>query len=190
MIERYRRNDDVDKYAELTKDIEFLSAMRMYKSEAALSDHYLERCYHDSIRTSDRGRMTLIKEEYFDFGYMLMDNLSSSLTEVKVLSKMDVLRLEKEAILSNKPLWEMFIESSKKVEYVDEDRKRKMFELLVKKTVHALFEDVLKTVRVKHTSRGTKQNMTGQAFRDEMKGMTRKKNSKDVNKKLKSIEPY
>jgi hypothetical protein len=58
MIERYRRNDDFHKYEELTEDINFLSAMRMYKSEAALSDHYLEKCYHDSIRTSDRGRMT------------------------------------------------------------------------------------------------------------------------------------
>jgi hypothetical protein len=59
MIERYRRNDNFHKYEELTEDINFVSAMRMYKSEAALSDHYLEKCYHDSIRTSDRGRMTL-----------------------------------------------------------------------------------------------------------------------------------
>jgi hypothetical protein len=36
----------------------------------------------------------LIKEECFDFGYsMLMDNLSSAVTEEKLLAKMDVLRL-------------------------------------------------------------------------------------------------
>jgi hypothetical protein len=131
MIERYRGNDDFHKYEELTGAINFLSAMRMYKSEAALSGHYLEKCYHDSIRTSDRGRMTLIKEEYFDFGFMLMDSLSSAVTD-------NVLRLEKEAILNRKPLWEYFREASKKVEYATEDNKRKMFELLVKKTIHAV----------------------------------------------------
>ena len=159
----------------MTTEVEFLSAMRMYRSEAALSDHYLENCYHDTIRTADRGHLTLIREEYFDFGYMLMDNISSSVTEDILLSKMDVLRLVKEALLSNDPLWEMFIVSSKKVECVTEGDRRKMFELVVEKAVHALFEDVLKRLRAKHTSRGTKQNITGQGFRDEIKGMTRRK---------------
>jgi hypothetical protein len=113
---------------------------------------------------------------------MLMDNLSSAVTEEKLLAKMDVLRLEKEAILNSKPLWEKFREASKKVEYVTEDNKRNMFELLVKKTIHAVFEDAFKTLCAKHTSRGTRQNITGQAFRDELKGMTRSKKSKDVNK--------
>ena len=175
MKERFRRNDDEEKYAELTKEIEFLSAMRMYKSEAALSDHYLENCYHDTMRTSDRGHMTLVREEFFEFGYMLMDNLSSSVTEGKLLSKMEVLRLEKEAILNNTPLWEMWKVSSEKVQCVTEGDRKKMFEYVVKKTVHTKFEDVFKGLRGKLTARGTKQNISGLSFRGEMKGMDRKK---------------
>jgi hypothetical protein len=100
---------------------------------------------------------------------MLMDNLPSAVTEVKLLSKMeDVLRLEKEEILNNKPLWEKFLESSKMVGFVGEDNKRKMSQLLVKKTTNALFEVTFKTLRANHTSRGTKQNITGLAFRGEI----------------------
>ena len=63
-VERYRYDPEINCYSELSKEIDFMQEMRMYKSEAALSDQYLKNCYHDTMRTLDRGRMTLIKEDF------------------------------------------------------------------------------------------------------------------------------
>ena len=94
-VERIKYDPEIDRYSELSKEINFMQEMRMYKSDAALSDQYLKNCYHDTMRTLDRGHMTLIKEEFFTFGYQLLDSISAAATEEKVMARIGVLKLAK-----------------------------------------------------------------------------------------------
>ena len=69
--------------------------MKMYKNEAALSDQYLKNCYHNTMRTLERGRMTLIKEEFSNFGYKLLDSISIAATVEKIMAQVNVLTIVK-----------------------------------------------------------------------------------------------
>ena len=89
----------------------------MYKSDTALSDQYLKNCYHSTRRTLDRGHMTLIKEDFFEFKYKLLDSISSTATEEKIMTRRDVLKIAKSNLLKDTSLWEMFLESTVKINF-------------------------------------------------------------------------
>ena len=72
-----------------------MKELRIYKSDTALSDQYLKNCYHSTMRTLDRGCMTLIKEDFFKFGYTLLDSISSAATEEKIMARRNVLKMAK-----------------------------------------------------------------------------------------------
>ena len=154
-----------------------MQEMRMYKSDAALSDQYLKNCYHDTMRTLDRGRMTLIKEEFFTFGYQLLDSISTAATEEKVMARVGVLKIAKLNLLQDESLWEMFLDSTSKIQIdgITVENKKGIFQLLVEKSTNTWFEDTFKRLRAKHTARGTKKNKTGQTFREHLKSYTKSK---------------
>ena len=114
-VERYRYDPELNRHSELSKEIDFMKELRMYKSDAALSDQYLKNCYHSTMRTLDRGRMTLIKEDFFEFGYKLLDTISSTATEEKIMTRRDVLKIAKSNLLKDTSLWKMFLESTSKI---------------------------------------------------------------------------
>ena len=71
---------DNEKIEKLTNEIGFLSNMRIYVEEALLSEFYLDKCYDSFLHSSNRGFLTLVSEEYFDFGIELMKKVPSLLT--------------------------------------------------------------------------------------------------------------
>jgi hypothetical protein len=79
-----------EKTEKLEDEIDFLSNMRMYTEEALLSQSYLDKCYDSFLRSSNTGFMTLVSEEYFDFGIELMKKVSSSITVEKLQNDLDV----------------------------------------------------------------------------------------------------
>ena len=147
----------------------------MYKSEAALSDTYLEKYCDSFMRTNDRGYLTLIREEYFEFGYQLLDIISSTFTSQKLVNTENILEKQKEALLENKGLMKKFLDSSKGNSIINEEGKIKIFELLVKKVCNVVFEDALKRFRTANTARGTRNAITGLGFRQEIQAQGRKK---------------
>ena len=58
--------------------------------------------------------MTLVPEEYFDFGVELMKKVSSSITVEKLQNDLDVTAPAKEAILEDNELITKFMECSRK----------------------------------------------------------------------------
>jgi len=58
----------------------------------------LDKCYDSFLRSSNRGFMTLVSEEYFDFGIELMKKVSSSLTVEKLQNDLDVTATAKQSI--------------------------------------------------------------------------------------------
>ena len=79
--ERYRYDPELNCHSELIIEIDFMKELTMYKSDAALSDQYLKNWYHSTIRSLNRGRITLSREDFFKFGYKLLDSISSAATE-------------------------------------------------------------------------------------------------------------
>jgi hypothetical protein len=101
-----------EKTEKLQDEIDFLPKMRMYAEEALLSQSYLDKCYDSFLQSSNRGFMTLVSEEYFDFGVELMKKVSSSITVEKLQNDLDVTAAAKQAILEDNELITKFIECS------------------------------------------------------------------------------
>ena len=114
-VERYRYDSELNRHLELSVEIDFMKKMRMYKSDAALSDLYLKNCYHSTMRTFDRGRITLMKEDFFEFGYKLLDIISSVATEEKIMARRGVLKIAKSNLLEDKNLWNMFLKPTSQI---------------------------------------------------------------------------
>ena len=72
----------------------------------------------------------------------------------------------------------MFLESTSKINIdgITKENKKGIFQSLVEKSTNTWFEDSFKRLRAKHTARGTQKNKTGQAFRETLKGFTKRKN--------------
>ena len=84
-------------FKSVENDIQFLSQMRIYATDALKSDSYLKNCYNPCLRVYNRGWLTLVNENYFVFGEKLMEKVSSSLTEWKISTeKNDIDKSKKE----------------------------------------------------------------------------------------------
>ena len=77
------------------------------------------------------------------------------------MTQRDVLKIAKSNLLQDISLWEIFLESTSKIniEGITEENKKGIFQLLVEKSTNKWFE--------------TKK--TGQTFRDALKGYTKSK---------------
>jgi hypothetical protein len=123
--EKLEENVANEKTEELADEIDFLSNMRMYAEEALLSESYLEKCYDSFLQSSNRGFMTLVSEEYFDFGIELMKKVSSSVTVQKLQNDLDVTATAKQSILQDDKLITKFIECSKDNTCLEEAGRKK-----------------------------------------------------------------
>ena len=73
--------DFTDGYIRCNNEVEFLSRMRTYTAHGLLSEKYMETYYDSVLRSNNRGYLTLVNEDYFEFGYKLMKLVSESLTQ-------------------------------------------------------------------------------------------------------------
>ena len=142
--EKIKEHVDNEKTEKLTNEIEFLSNMRIYAEEALLSESYLDKCYDSFLRSSNRGFMTLVSEEYFDFGVELMKKVSSSLTVEKLQNDLDVTATAKQSILQDDELIRIFLKCSEENTCLEEaEEKKNIYYALVGKVVNARFSEEL-----------------------------------------------
>ena len=139
----------------LGKEIKFLSEMRTYISEVILSEVYLEKCYDSFLRSSNRGYMTLVSEEYFDFGLRLMKKIANSLTQDVIKSELGVTKKAKQSLFRDNDLKQMFMNCCKDSNHLEKKQeKEKMYQELVNKTANAKYSDEFRAYREAHTVRG------------------------------------
>ena len=183
---RKKREETVanEKTEKLQDEIDFLSNMRMYAEEALLSESYLDKCYDSFLRSSNRGFMTLVSEEYFDFGVELMKKVSSSITVEKLQNDLDVTAPAKEAILEDNGLITKFIECSRENKCLEEVEKKKLYNELVEKVVNARFCEEFRAYRAEFTARGSENKQNNFTLRQTLDSYARKRQaSTDKNKK-------
>ena len=88
----------------ITEKVDFLSGMRIYHQEAAKSESYIRNCYDPRLRLYNRGWLTLVNEEYFEFGNKLMIKASSAMTQTILKTKKDPVGTSKLQIKEDKKL--------------------------------------------------------------------------------------
>ena len=135
-----------------------------------LSDEYLDNCYDIFLQSANRGYMTLVKDGYFEFRKKLMEVLSSLVTQEKPLNEKHVTEKAIESLVKNNELMEMFLESSKNNTHLKEEEKKKMYHVLVNKTANIRWADEMRAFCEAHTTHASKANITGQEFRQSLKG--------------------
>eukprot|EP00536_Pseudo-nitzschia_multiseries_P004291 jgi/Psemu1/9647/gm1.9647_g len=126
---------------QLRKEIDFLSSMRFYAEEALQSQVYLDKCYGSFLRSSNRGRLTLVNEQYFHFGVMLMKKVLASVDQQKLDNDPYVTANANDDILKNDELLEVFLDCSKGNVYLGKlsSEQNKIFAELVDKLINASF---------------------------------------------------
>eukprot|EP00536_Pseudo-nitzschia_multiseries_P019316 jgi/Psemu1/60050/gm1.60050_g len=105
--------------------------MRIYAKGALQSQTYLEKCYDSFLRSANRGKLTLLNEQYFDFGVQAMKKVDLNMTEHA-----------KKEIMGDQELLDLFLDCSKSNDYLEEDReKQKIFKELLDQVVNARFSE-------------------------------------------------
>ena len=163
---RREDNEDSVKGLKLKNEISFLSHMRMYAEEALLSQSYLDKCYDSFLRSSNRGFMTLVSEEYFAFGVEAMKKVSSALTGEKLQNQLQTTQKEKQRILNDKSLLDLFMDCSANNNHLDgEEEKKIIFYELMEKIVNARFGEEIRAHKEEFTTRGSKNKKTNLTLR-------------------------
>lgn len=67
--------EESDGFQKLHNEIDFLSNMRIYAEEVLLSKFYVDNYYDCFLRSTNRGFMTLVNENYFEFGFKLIKKI-------------------------------------------------------------------------------------------------------------------
>eukprot|EP00536_Pseudo-nitzschia_multiseries_P014605 jgi/Psemu1/215285/e_gw1.735.4.1 len=154
------------------EEIDFLSSMRFYAEESLQSQVYLDKwCYDSFLRSSNRGRLSLVNEQYFHFGVMLMKKVSASVDQEKLGNDSDVTANAKDDILKNDELLEVFLDCvhvAKAMFTWELSEKKKIFAELIDKVINARFSEEIRPYREKHTVRGTKYKGTNLTMREEI----------------------
>jgi hypothetical protein len=182
--EKLEENMANEKTKKFEDEIDFLSNMRMYAEEALLSQSYLDKFYDSVLRSSNRGFMTLVSEEYFELGIELMKKVSSSITVEKLQNDLDVTATAKQSILQDNELITKFIECSKDNTCLEEVEKKKIYNELVEKVVNARFWEEFRAYRAEFTARGSHNKENNFALRQSLDSYScKRKANKDKNKK-------
>ena len=167
-IKMIRKMDEEDnkKGIQLRKEIDFLSSMRFYAEEALQSESYLDGCYDTYLRSLNRGRLTLVNEEYFQFGVVTMEKVAAALTQEKLRNDINVTENAKKAVLNDIELFDVFLDCSKNNTHVkDRDNMKNIFSELLEKVVNARFSEEMRAYTEEYTTRGSKNNPTKLALR-------------------------
>ena len=88
--------------------------------------------------------MTLMNENYFEFGFKLMKKVALALTKFKLESDIDAAEKGKKEIMNDADLWDEFLQISLKHnnQFLKEEKSIKCLYLeLIEKTVNARFSD-------------------------------------------------
>eukprot|EP00536_Pseudo-nitzschia_multiseries_P008597 jgi/Psemu1/20791/gm1.20791_g len=166
-----------------------ISCMRFYTEEALRSQAYLDKCYDSFLRSSNRGRLTLVNEQYFHFGVMLMKKVSASVDQEKLGNNPDATANAKGDILKNDELLEVFLDCSKGNVYLGKlSEKKKIFAELVDKVINARFSEEIRAYREEHTARGTKYKGTNLTMREEIDVIGSRKRASSNSDAGRSIE--
>ena len=172
-------------YVRCQNDIEFLGGMSIYADEAFESEEYLSKYYDPHMHSMNRGGMTLVNKNYFDFGFKLLEIVSSKLTQDDLQNNILASKIAKSEILENDDLFEEFwvISEMHNNSYLKqkEDVKQIYHELL-EKVVNSRFSEECRLFRQDHTVCGGTLTHNNLVFRENLDAMSGRKRKNEMKK--------
>merc|ERR1712211_21591 len=82
--------------------------------EALLSKEYVEKYYDCFLRSTNRGFMTLVNENYFEFGFNLIKKIALAVTRDKLENDIHASEEAKKSIMEDTELQDEFMDISRK----------------------------------------------------------------------------
>ena len=180
--------DFTDGYIRCNNEVEFLSRMRTYTAHGLLSEKYMETYYDSVLRSNNRGYLTLVNEDYFEFGYKLMKLVSESLTQDLLQNNINASIEGKQNVMKNLELFEEFWEISQKHNNNFLKKKAQVKDIyteLIEKVVNAKYGEECGIFVANNTVRGGKLKENNLAFRGSIDAMSSRSRNNAEDKKRK-----
>jgi hypothetical protein len=139
------------------KRLEFLEGMRIFHHDAVKNETYLEKCYDDFDVLRNKGWLTLVSPEYFEFGNKLLTKIRSKCNQQKFRELGNAcIKMAKQDVLEDGELLTDFFACDNQTE-VSNRIKRDVFRQLVEKTLNARIGRESNQFRVENTGRKGKE---------------------------------
>ena len=131
--------------------------------------------------------MTLVNQEYFEFGDELLKKVSSEQTERKLSTKKVNVGGTKLEILEDTKLWDMFndISNSKNNSLCKNDERKKLYNALLEKVLNARITQEFRRYQEKYIARNSRENRLGLMTRPELKSIGTSTEERENKKKRK-----
>jgi len=101
---------------------------------------FVEIYYDCFLRSTNRGFMTLVNENYFEFGFKLIKKIALAVTRDKLENDIHASEEAKKSIMEDTELQDEFMDISRKYNnkfLEDVDSVKKVYEELIEKTINS-----------------------------------------------------
>mmetsp|Transcript_20203 Transcript_20203/g.30991 ORF Transcript_20203/g.30991 Transcript_20203/m.30991 type:complete len:195 (-) Transcript_20203:13-597(-) len=118
--------------------MEFISGMKMRHDVAIVDRIYMKECYSISDQIHNRGGLTLVSMEYFEFGRKLVSKIYKSFNEERMNNEgSNSLKKAFNEVDGDKELKLCFLHCDK-ITDLKEEIKMEIMKAIIKKTLHAM----------------------------------------------------
>jgi hypothetical protein len=139
------------------KRIEFLEGIRIFHHDAVRNETYMEKCYDDFDVLRNKGWLTLVSPDYFEFGNKLLTKIRSKCNQKKFQELGNAcIKMAKQDVLEDVELLTEFFACNNQTD-VSNRIKRDVFRQLVEKTLNARIGREASKYRVENTGRKGKE---------------------------------
>ena len=166
-------------YCELLPILEFIDNMKIRHELAILDRIYMDECYSVSDQIHNKGGLTLVSMEYFNFGRQLVSKIYASFNE-KRMAKDGNNSLENSyrELVEDLELRFSFLQCDPTSE-VREEIKLEIMKKIMKKVMHAMSRQVTKKYNEAHTGHYSKTG-SDSAFREKLKATSQMQSVKNA----------
>jgi hypothetical protein len=162
--------DDDDAF--LSSVVEYLDTMRCFHVDVVLDDEYMELCYSISHQMVNKGGLTLVSKDYFQFGKSLMAEIRRSFS-CETAQSNDRMKKAYDALVANKELREQFVAVGHQRSSVGREVKLDIYKELVTKAFNARVAVEVNKMEQKRTARHV-EGTADTSFRTMLKVQTKK----------------
>ena len=137
------------------------------------------------MQSMNRGGMTLMNKKYFDFGFKLLEIVSSKLTQDDLQNNILAPKIAKSEILENDDLFEEFwviLELHDNSYLKQKEDVKRIYHELLEKVVNSRFSEECRLFRQDHTVHGGTLTHNNLVFRENLDAMSGRKQKNEMKK--------
>ena len=155
----------------------FIDRMKMIHDVAILDKVYMNECYSISDQIHNKGGLTLVSIEYFDFGRELVSKIYEAFNEERMKKDgPNSLTKSFDEIEGDRALQILFLHCDKSTD-LNEDKRIEIMKRIIRKTMHAMSKQVTVKYNEEYTGHYSK-NGGNTALRQKLKASSQIQSAK------------